>query len=644
MIEAGSLSSLTTLAANPPQYPRNPTEQERSPLILYIARVPGSKGRFVQILGWTSKSSLTNLDVFLSPLKPRQRIVSAQDVESSLYYVHIDRPEDELLLQREKVTARNVEEDRLLNANEAPDLPPRPPPAIDDNSLERTLPRRPVPGNSHGTMEQACSTLPERFPPAPRASTLSESDPTIKDKTLGRKPVGSYTVALPYPNGMNSRLDVDPSLLQPKPLTGCSLPPMPARNAGVFRVPAVNARHALQLPSTMQELPPALPPRHRQWKSKITLPQTGRQAPLYRGDQLHIPSGANPGLARALEAAPRPSPPPRSRSYFSQYAGGDFRSSITLIRRDPTSGAQWNVAKISDPPVTEVSSEMAQSRTPKERYKEMGAPMFVKIMTPGYTKFNDVPASSNSSQRDTSTTFECRMYLEGSRNANHRYPHRKSSSHGSVPQDTYHSDSTSLHPDMTERPPDSRPTDKGYAFFSPWGGKCQFSTGGAGRSVTCRHSVPGPNPSVPSTAAIVSELRFNLPPASMVNSTTDRVTKRASAMATLGRPTNVPRFHSEYSTSSTSSVPASSAVPISPILAHMAADDLHSGRSSVDLDVMGSLARLDLSLGQERAGGGFSGKQAKLGKLILWDEGLKMMDLLVAANMALWWRAYDRVS
>lgn len=52
--------------------------------------------------------------------------------------------------------------------------------------------------------------------------------------------------------------------------------------------------------------------------------------------------------------------------------------------------------------------------------------------------------------------------------------------------------------------------------------------------------------------------------------------------------------------------------------------------------------RLDLSLGQEIAGGGFGGKQAKLGKLIIEDEGLKMVDLLVAANVALWWRAYEK--
>jgi hypothetical protein len=55
------------------------------------------------------------------------------------------------------------------------------------------------------------------------------------------------------------------------------------------------------------------------------------------------------------------------------------------------------------------------------------------------------------------------------------------------------------------------------------------------------------------------------------------------------------------------------------------------------------LDRLDLSLGQEFAGGGFGGKQAKLGKLIIEDEGLKMVDMVVAANLALWWRVYDKV-
>ena len=45
-VEARSLSSLTQLFANPPQYPRNPTHQPLEPLVLYIVRVPGSRGEF----------------------------------------------------------------------------------------------------------------------------------------------------------------------------------------------------------------------------------------------------------------------------------------------------------------------------------------------------------------------------------------------------------------------------------------------------------------------------------------------------------------------------------------------------------------------------------------------------------------------
>lgn len=43
-VEAKSLSALTILASNPPRYPRNPTHERHEPLVLYIERVPGSKG------------------------------------------------------------------------------------------------------------------------------------------------------------------------------------------------------------------------------------------------------------------------------------------------------------------------------------------------------------------------------------------------------------------------------------------------------------------------------------------------------------------------------------------------------------------------------------------------------------------------
>lgn len=50
-VEAKSLSALNFLAANPPQYPNNPTEERHDALVLYISRVPGARGeQFVLVV------------------------------------------------------------------------------------------------------------------------------------------------------------------------------------------------------------------------------------------------------------------------------------------------------------------------------------------------------------------------------------------------------------------------------------------------------------------------------------------------------------------------------------------------------------------------------------------------------------------
>lgn len=51
--------------------------------------------------------------------------------------------------------------------------------------------------------------------------------------------------------------------------------------------------------------------------------------------------------------------------------------------------------------------------------------------------------------------------------------------------------------------------------------------------------------------------------------------------------------------------------------------------------------RMDLKLAKERLGGGFSGDKAKLAKLIINDRGQDVLDLMVAANVALFLRAYN---
>jgi len=53
-----------------------------------------------------------------------------------------------------------------------------------------------------------------------------------------------------------------------------------------------------------------------------------------------------------------------------------------------------------------------------------------------------------------------------------------------------------------------------------------------------------------------------------------------------------------------------------------------------------SPGRLDLTLGQEALGGGHRGQQAKLGKLLIFPDGYRMLDLVVATNMVMFWRAW----
>jgi hypothetical protein len=110
----------------------------------------------------------------------------------------------------------------------------------------------------------------------------------------------------------------------------------------------------------------------------------------------------------------------------------------------------------------------------------------------------------------------------------------------------------------------------------------------------------------------VSELRFNLP--SSTPAPSPRIDDPSSKRSSF--------FHRGRHSRNNSSVSVHQDIPVD------------NKRASLD--------RMDLSLGQEFAGGGFGGKQAKLGKIVLEDEGIKMMDLLVAVNVGLWWRAYDK--
>lgn len=288
--------------------------------------------------------------------------------------------------------------------------------------------------------------------------------------------------------------------------------------------------------------------------------------------------------------------------------------SLTLIRRDPASNEQWNVATIHDPPVQEVSSTTLLTPGAARRTKKGGAPVYLDITNTGYRHFIDSDSRSDS-RTSTSTsnssdsepppegTFRRRLYMPGSRFADHSYGHRKLKS-----LDDSASRDDEMRRSMRQRTLSDLTASidkrsKSYSFTSPWDGHCEFSTGAAGKSLKCRHTL---NRQQQGSTVEVSELRFNLP-----TSTT--------------RSTPTPMQNGDKRSS---------------YFSHLRTDSW-DGSSTPGL-VLDDQGRLDLSLGQERAGGGFGGKQAKLGKLIIEPEGLRMLDLLVAANVGLWWRAYER--
>ena len=294
--------------------------------------------------------------------------------------------------------------------------------------------------------------------------------------------------------------------------------------------------------------------------------------------------------------------------------------SLTLIRR--YDGEQWNVAKMRS--IERVPKADAMSDA------DADSGFIVDILNPGYSVFANVETPH---KIDDVEKAILRRRLQLSKKV-------KTQSTGHIPgienlrvsgEDSGSSfDSRQTGSDSFTAPRDHLSVNKsmasrGCSLESPWNGLCEFSTSVAGRSLKCKHLYSSSNPKFgPGTiSAPVSELRFNLPSSKAFGTPnakslvpgTPREGKRSSMF---------PRSHHRQSSS---------------YFERDAISSYEGFGAKVELE-----DRLDLSLGQEHAGGGFGGKQAKLGKLIIETEGLQMLDLIVAANMALWWKVYERTT
>lgn len=317
-------------------------------------------------------------------------------------------------------------------------------------------------------------------------------------------------------------------------------------------------------------------------------------------------------------------------------------ASLTLIRR--YNNEQWNVGKISSKGTKPTMSGFGES----------SPGISIHILTHGYSRFIDpintfdkqaltVVEKSNGTcdsyspitTADEQICFQRHLQVSGhamSRNERHKpksiestFSYQGTRASLDVPRHSRQSsDSTESNRSITNALPELKSgSKKGYILRSPWNGVCEFTTGVADRSFKCKHSYASSNPRFgPGMhSAQVSELRFNLPSSKTFGSP-------ASKGLVPGTPREAKRsslFLHQHRRRSSSSFEAQ--------------DTHETGYFAPKVELED---RLDLSLGQEHAGGGFGGKQAKLGKLIIENEGQQMLDLIVAANLALWWQVYEK--
>lgn len=548
-------------------------------------------------------------DVFLTTMKPQKKSVTAQDVKSSLYYMHVDRLEDYELL------SSFDDSDHLSGEEHGRGKPARP----NGSSGVR---RKPLPQSS---------PPPEVNPYLQTYSNGAEGSPQAERKSFSQDKMAEH-------RRMDERPPLpDQKLLGPRPMNQRYLY---VDNPPLQDVPKKQNIYLRRWSEQPAGIPPKLPPRPSSG-GKDSVPITPRPLAPSLKDSF-IASVGHSGFLHHKPVAPSASRD-LNRKMKDGFNAEDLQdASLSLIRR--YNSEQWTVGKISS----------MGTKPTVSGFGESSHGISIHIMTHGYLRFVDpinpfaqqahIVTKGSTGTRDSHPSITAaaeplcfQRYLQVSGHAMGRDQRHRPESTGStsIYQGTQpsfdlprpsHQNPVSTAPtrsftnDLPELKPASR---KGYTLRSPWHGICEFTTGVAGRSVKCKHSYASSNPrSGPGMhSAQVSELRFNLPSSKTLGSP-------ASKSVVPGTPREATRsssFMHQHGRRSSSSI---------------GAKDTHGTGyfgPKVELE-----ERLDLSLGQEDAGGGFGGKQAKLGKLIIENEGLQMLDLIVAANMALWWRVYER--
>lgn len=344
-------------------------------------------------------------------------------------------------------------------------------------------------------------------------------------------------------------------------------------------------------------------------------------------------------------------PSPRKNSTASVASGEPF--ALTLIRRDPGTGNQWNVGRVSsrqlDPPEQEDEQGgvgVFKTSGPPDGVSTSSPPIRIDIENSGYAKFRPLPRrrslevaglgtlAANATDEEHPVpeigvfSRQLQMGYTKSLMSNlkdriQKQINKKGHSRSDSDSSREMANEQAAAAAFGQPGPGMKP--RGYTFTSPWSGKCDFRTGRAGRSVRCYHTPHDPQNrtynqlleeqgiNLPRPAATaLSELRFNLPSTDLYGPSDQD--GGASAESKL-------RGH---------------------FAKLMHASSGRDADNDHDDEYDGFVSPFDLNIGGERAGGGKRGNRAKLGKLVIFHDGLKMLDLLVAANIGVWWGAWER--
>ncbi|KAJ5334156.1 uncharacterized protein N7506_007939 [Penicillium brevicompactum] len=464
-VEARSLSSVTAIASNPPRLPSqsHPRKARSAVLVHYI---------------------------FLSPLKPPTKSsVSAEAINASLYYLHVSSPEDDTLLQ--EVEEQREEEAQLrreqLEKAGADD------PASREFARLNNVRRKPVGGDAtselppvppkHNVIPPA---VPPRKPPMPQltAENVSFAGTPIAN---GQSPQ-TYAVS----EGAASETGVQ-SALPSRPL-----PPLPPGEESWANTPA--AEDPQKRASRWSAFAGHIQSKGEVWRERYDALSSGRHS--LDSPRPHLRPRSSHDRPGSPLRSPGQSPSRQRNANGTPISNAGFH--LTLIRRDPTSGTQWNVATISTPRMDRNAVD-------------------IEISTPGYNRFagsNEMPSLSNLAANIPTgigrAGFQQALAAEQPKDQPKDQPTGPRKFHRQLCVSKPFDDSGADH--NGHGPDNSRLKSGYYVFTSPWNGTCTFASSVNGRSLKCKHMIPTPAGFVPPTgehepppAVTVAELRFNTP-------------------------------------------------------------------------------------------------------------------------------------